>query len=579
MSTSSGTIRRPWRPFEFDDSGVDQLAQECHIHPLVARLLIQRGITTAEQAEAFLSPKLLDLLEPDVIPDIDQAVEMILTVRDAEGIIAIYGDYDVDGISGTAILLEMLRHLGIKTLHRLPDRIKEGYGLHVHAVDELAEQEVDLIVTVDGGSNDIQALRRSQALGLEVIVTDHHQIRETIEGIPLVHPDRSDRPSPSRGLCGAGVAYKLAWALAREVAGGGKVDDKTRDLLVELLGFTSLGTVADVVPLIGENRIIVRQGLRSIAATRRPGLEALLETCRIDRKNLSAIDIGFRVAPHLNAAGRMGDAGDALELLLTDDPARGKELAAKLAEFNRKRREVEQQMTQECVEELEQGLHGEQGPIVFAREGWHPGVAGIVANRIVDRVHRPVWVLCSDGEISRGSGRSIEELPLSDLYPVMDPVVEKVGGHAAAGGMTIRTDRIEELRQVLTDQNEASGASKELPARRYDLELSPGDITLDLADAIEKLAPFGEGNRQPLIYVRGLRLDGTPRLVGAGEEHVQVKFQSDGSRISAIWFRAAARARELTQGGEITLIAYITVNHFRGRNVQLQIVDLLADSQ
>ncbi|MEC9476491.1 MAG: single-stranded-DNA-specific exonuclease RecJ [Planctomycetota bacterium] len=576
MSSGSSTIQRPWLPFEFDDSPVARLAEESAINPLIARLLVQRGITTPEQANAFLSPKLLDLLEPDVIPDIDQAVEMILTVRDCEGLIAVYGDYDVDGISGTAILLEMFRHLGIQTVFRLPDRVKEGYGLHPQAVDEFAEQDVDLIITVDGGSNDSDALRRSQELGLEVIVTDHHQIKKIYEGIPLVHPDRSDRPSPSRGLCGAGVAYKLVWALAREVAGGGKVDEKTRDLLVELLGFTSLGTVADVVPLVGENRIIVRHGLRSIAATRRPGLDALLEKCRIDRNILSATDIGFRVAPHLNAAGRVGDASDALELLLTDDPVRGKELALKLSELNQQRREIEQQMTQECLEELEEGLHPEQGPVVFAREGWHPGVAGIVANRIVDRIHRPVWVLCCSGEITRGSGRSIQELPLSDLYPVMEPVVDKVGGHAAAGGLTIQTDRIEQLRKALDDQQQVAGESEEIPARRFDLELGAAQITLELADALEQLAPFGEGNRQPLICIRGLRLDGTPRLVGAAEEHVQASFRgADGARLSSIWFRGATRARELTEGGEITLIGHLTVNHFRGRNAQLQIVDRL----
>lgn len=578
MSASSNTIQRPWLPFEYDDSPVEQLVAECGIEPLIAHLLVQRGITTAEQAKAFLVPKLLDLLEPDVIPDIDQAVEMILTVRDAEGIIAVYGDYDVDGISGTAILLEMLKHLGVQTLYRLPDRVKEGYGLHPHVVDDFAEQDVDLIITVDGGSNDVEALRRSQALGLEVVVTDHHQIRENIEGIPLVHPDRSDRPSPSQGLCGAGVAYKLAWALAREIAGGGKVDDRTRDLLVELLGFTSLGTVADVVPLIGENRIIVRQGLRSIAATRRPGLESLLDKCRIDRKDLSATDIGFRIAPHLNAAGRIGNASDALELLLTDDPKRGEELASKLTALNKERREIEQQMTKECLEELEQGIHPKQGPIVFAKEGWHPGVAGIVANRIVDRIHRPVWVLCCDGDVSRGSGRSIDELPLSDLYPAMDPVVERVGGHRVAGGVTVATQRIDELRQALSDQQQLEGPSKELPARRYDLDLNASEVTLELAEAFEQLAPFGEGNRQPLVCIRGLRIEGTPRLVGAGEEHIQATFQGDGVRLSSIWFRAAARARELTAGGEITLIANITVNHFRGRrNVQLQIVDRLSE--
>jgi len=579
LSTPAEIRRRPWQCLECDEELVAGLASDANLHPVIARLLVLRNVTTADDAAAFLNPKMTDLLQPDEIPDIDVAVEMILAVRDAGGTIAVFGDYDVDGISGSAVLLEMLRHIGAETVHRLPDRVTEGYGLQTAVVDGFAEEGVDLIITVDGGSNDLDALNHSQQLGIEVIVTDHHPIKQLPEGVPLVHPDRSDRPSLSRGLCGAGVAYKLCWALAREEAGGEKVDSRTRDLLVELLAFTSLGTVADVVPLLGENRIIVKQGLRALAATRRPGLEALMEVCRVDRSNMSAVDIGFKLGPHINAAGRIGDAEDALELLLTDDGKRGRELAQQLASLNRNRKEIEKQITEECREELEQGIHPEEGPIVFAREGWHPGVVGIVAARMVDLVHRPVWILCIDGEIARGSGRSIQALPLSDLYDEMSEVVEKVGGHAAAGGMTIKSERIEQLREVLARYQARPEVSDEIPPRSYDMEISPSQLDLPLAEALESLAPFGEANRQPVFRIRGLRTDGTPRLVGQGEEHVQVTFRSDSGRIPAIWFRAAGRARELTAGGELTLLAHVGVNHFRGRNLQLQIVDILPTSE
>ncbi|MDE0960680.1 MAG: single-stranded-DNA-specific exonuclease RecJ [Planctomycetota bacterium] len=579
MSSREATSIRPWHPLELDEEQAAALAKDADLNPLIARLLVQRGITTTEDARAFLDPRMLDLLQPDEIPDIDVAVEMILAVRDAGGTIAVFGDYDVDGISGTAVLLEMLHHLGVETVHRLPDRVSEGYGLHPQVVDGFAEAQVDLIITVDGGSNDHEALLQAQQLGIEVIVTDHHPVHQIIEGVPLVHPDRPDRPSLSRGLCGAGVAYKLCWALAREDAGGEKVNDRTRDLLVELLAFTSLGTVADVVPLVGENRIIVKQGLRALSATRRPGLEALMEVCRIDRQQLGAIDIGFRIGPHLNAAGRIGNAEDALELLLTDDPQRGQQLAQKLSTLNQQRKEIESQVVEDCRQELEEGQHPQQGPVVFARQGWHPGVVGIVASRISEQIHRPVWILCIEGDVARGSGRSIPGLPLSDLYTVMRPLVQRIGGHAAAGGLTMDSDRIDALRETLAQYQGSLVASSDPPVRHYDLELKPAELNLALADEVERLAPFGQANSQPLFKISGLRTEGTPRLVGRGEEHVQVTLGCDGSRIPAIWFRSAGRARELTAGGELTVLAHVGVNQFRGRHLQLQIIDLLPASR
>ncbi len=574
MSSSTGTQRRPWQPLSFDQDAATRLADEAKIHPLIACMLIQRNIQSAEDAAAFLQPKMMDLLLPDEIPDIEIAVEMILAVRDAGGKIAVFGDYDADGISGTAILLEMLKHLGAQAIHKLPNRVKDGYGMHPAIVDAFAEDEVDLIVTVDGGSNDAEALERAQQLGLEVIVTDHHKISRMTEGVPLVHPDRPDRPSASKGLCGAGVAYKLCWALAREEAGGDKVDEKTRDLLLELLAFASVGTVADVVPLVGENRIIVRYGLRALAATRRPGLEALIETTRVKRSHLDAVDIGFKLAPHINAAGRIGEADDSLELLLTDDRERGRELAQHLATLNRQRKEIENKVTEECRKELDDGQHPAQGALVFAREGWHPGVVGIVAARIAEQVQRPVWILSIEGEITRGSGRSVPGVPLSDLYEVMKPLVMRIGGHTAAGGVTLKTDHLEPLRQTLAAHQARPEVSDEVPPRHYDLDVTPQQLDLSLAESVQSMAPFGEGNRDPILRIRGLRLDGRPRLVGAGEEHVQATFQGKDVRIPAIWFRAAGRAKDLTGGGELTVLAHLGINHYRGRHMQLQIVDV-----
>ncbi len=575
MSSRSSAIRRPWVCREIDEAAVADLARQLQIPEVIARLLVERNLTSAEEAQEFLEPRWSGLHDPSELPDLDEAVEMILAVRDAGGIIAVFGDYDVDGISGSAILLEMFQHLGIEAVSRLPHRVREGYGLSATAVAEFADQEVDLIVTVDGGSNDRDAIQQAMELGLEVIVTDHHPIKQMSEGVLMVHPDRPDRECLSVGLCGAGVAYKLAWAVAREAGGGGPVDEATRDLLVEMASFAALGTVADVVPLTGENRILVRHGLQILQSTRRPGLEALMDQCRIDRTRISSTDIGFRIAPHLNAAGRIADADTALELLTTRDADRGQELARELAGYNRRRKEIEDGMVEACIEEIESGQHPEEGPLIFAREGWHTGVAGIVASRISERQGRPTWVLCIEGDEVRGSGRGFPEWSLAEMYPLMEPFAKRVGGHDVAGGITVPLDRLDDLKGALLQSESDRDAEREPPPRYYDGVLGTTDLRMDLAEQLEKLSPFGAGNREPVFRIQGLRLDGDPRLVGDQQQHIQAHFRGEGVRLPAIWFRSAGRAHELTRGGEVVLMARIGINEYRGRHLQLQIVDCL----
>ena len=575
MSSVPPVTQRPWICSPVDEALAQQFTNELNIPLTVGKVLVRRGMDSVEAAKEFLEPRWADLHDPSELPDMAEAVEMILAVRDAEGIVGVFGDYDVDGISGSAILLEVLQHLGIKTESRLPNRIREGYGLGLAAVEEFSEKEVDLIVTVDGGSNDVEAIQQAMTLGMEVIVTDHHPIRHESVDFLLVHPERPDRECRSVGLCGAGVAYKLAWAVAREVSGGGPVDDKTRDLLVEMSGFAALGTVADVVPLQGENRILVRHGMKVLQSTRRPGLVALMDLCKVDRTNITATDIGFKLGPHLNAAGRLGEAEDSLELLLTPHADRGRELAQGLAVQNRKRKEIENQMVTECIEELEAGQHPERGPLIFAREGWHTGVAGIVASRMTDKYGRPAWVLCIEDDIVRGSGRGFPEWSLAEMYPLMEPLVEKVGGHPVAGGVTLKLDQLPHLRSALLKIEENRELDRTPPPRYFDDELSVGDLKMELVQHLERLAPFGAKNREPLFKIHGLRIDGTPRLVGEGQKHVQAHFRGDGIRIPSIWFNAAGRAQELTKGGEVTLMAHLGINDFRGRHLQLRIVDCL----
>ena len=574
------TADRPWLGREVDRPTAEALADALGVPVPVGVLLAQRGIRDAEAAEAFLSPSLLGLHPPEVIPDLEQAIERILRAGEEGTPICVWGDYDVDGVTGTTILVEALAQLGIEARSYIPHRLDEGYGLNGEAIRRLHAEGVGLLITVDGGSNDRAEHAVARELGVDLVVTDHHPIEGAIPtDFPLVHPGRPDRESPSASLCGAAVAYKLAWGLGRAHGGGERVSPRYREFLREALALAALGTVADVVPLQGENRAIVAHGLRAIAGSPRPGLRALLEMCGIEPARLTATDIAFHLGPHLNAAGRMGEVERALELLRTRDPGEGREVAKSLGQLNRRRKGVEKEMVQDCIEELEtSGLHPETGPLLFAREGWHSGVAGIVAARVAERVSRPVFVVALGDGVGRGSGRSIPERPLTDLYDRLRPHVIAVGGHACAGGITIAPDRIERLREVLAEAGEGDPAGAEPPPRHYDLALEPEEVTLPLARQIGRLAPFGQGNPEPLFRIDRLKLSRPPRLVGRNEEHMMLELKHSRGLIPAIWFRGTEHAAELLERdrtGDLALVGEISEDHYRGvPRLRLRVVDL-----
>ncbi len=575
MSRSTITSR-PWQETPHDSAAANSLATALGTPPAVAALLWQRGVREIDDARAFLRPSLLDLHPPAVIPDLERAVETILAAGERGAPICIYGDYDVDGVSGTAILVEALGHLGIEARSYIPHRIDEGYGLNCDAIRHLRASGVELLITVDGGANDREEHALARELGLEIIVTDHHPIEGALPDLTLVHPGRPDASGVSARLCGAGVAYKLAWGLGQAAAGGEKVEPRYRSFLEEALALAALGTVADVVPLLGENRAIVAHGLRAIARSERPGLCALLEVCRIEPSQIEASDIGFRLAPHLNAAGRMGEVELALEILLTRDSGRGRQLATTLAGLNRQRKGVERAMFDDCVEEIEAGSHPPgHGPLLFAREGWHAGVAGIVASRLVEKLERPVFVVALDTVIGRGSARSLAERPLTALYDRLRGEVRSIGGHAFAGGVTLEPGQIAGFRSAIEGCAEIVG-DEPLPPREYDLAVDGSSATLGLARGIAALAPFGAGNPEPILRIDGLTLEGSPRLVGKFEEHLQVRLRHPGGILDGIWFRGAARAGEFSRArGPISVIGVITEDRYRGVvRVRLRIVDV-----
>jgi single-stranded-DNA-specific exonuclease len=551
-----------WEETPADRAAACALADALAVPRPVATLLWQRGVREVERARAFLRPSLLDLEPPERIPGLERAAERILAGGARGERICVWGDYDVDGLCGTVLLVEALAELGIAAASHIPHRLDDGYGLNAAGIRLLRSRGVDLLITVDGGANDREELALARELGLEVIITDHHPIEGgELPDALLVHPAPTEGHAEP-GLCGAGVAYKLAWGLGRRAASGEKVEPRFRSFLEEALTLAALGTVADVVPLVGDNRAIVAHGLRAIARSPRPGLRALLEVCALGSRDLEASDIGYRLAPHLNAAGRLGEVELALELLRTRDPARGRELAASLAALNRRRKGIELEMVEACLAEVDAHPPG-RGPLLFSREGWHAGVAGIVAARLAERLERPVFVVAVGEAIARGSARSTPGAPLTPLYAVARPHALSVGGHALAGGITAAPERLPALRSAIEEWDPPAPAPER--TRSYDLAIPAAEATLDLARGLALLAPFGEGNPEPLLRIDGLSVVEPPRLVGRREEHLQVRLGHPGGTIDGIWFRGAARAGEFSRAsGPVSVLGALGEDRFRG---------------
>lgn len=489
-----------------------------------AACLARRGVADAAQAAAFLSPNPDDLSAPDELPGIPQAADLLAAASENGAKIAIVGDYDVDGVSATAQLTAVLEVCGADVLTILPNRMAEGYGFHTAHVARAKEYGCSVLVTADCGSSATEPAAAALAAGLDLIVTDHHLTTvELPAGVIEVNPSRAPGPPGSEGLCAAGVAFKLAEAVAAR---------RGRPIPREaLLRVACLGTVADMVPLRGENRIIAAAGLEALPRTPSPGLRALMARSRV-RLPLRSADIGFRIGPRINAAGRMGDADPALELLLTRDPQRAEELADELEERNRVRREA-QTLVEDAARQRFADLDDLPPILVAWAEEWHRGVVGIAAGRLAREFHRPTILLSVEGDSAAGSGRSISGIGLFDFLNPWRDRLQSFGGHAQAIGLTADTAELETLRSEW--QREAERWPAEALRRRteYEFELDPAELTIELAKELDDLGPFGVGNRAPVAYLGPLRLCAPPRRFGQG--HLDLRAVSpDGAEVALL---------------------------------------------
>ena len=537
--------------------------------PLCAAVLCARGVDTAPAASAFLAhgPDLLH--DPFLLQDMEKAVERISRAIREQETLAVYGDYDVDGITATCLLTQFLRTLGGQVVSYIPDRTEEGYGLNNHAIDALARQGVTLIVTVDCGITAAQEVEYARALGVDVVITDHHQCKEVLpQAVAVVDPRRPDCSYPFPDLAGVGVALKLALALTAPA--------QRPQVLLDYGELAAIGTVADVMLLQGENRALVHLGLERLADCSRPGLQALLREAGCPRGQVpTTVTIGYGLAPRINAAGRMEQAGTALELLLTQAPQRGQELAQELCQLNRLRQAIELEIFQHCDQLLTHTPALSAPVIVLAGEGWHQGVIGIVASRLAEKYACPAFMISLDGDKGKGSCRSFGGFNLFGALERCAPLLDSYGGHELAAGFSIRRDNIPAFRAALCQLvEEFAGHQPMESSLDVDCEIPHCSLlsTQDV-ESLSLLEPFGSGNPKPVFLLRSVCvLSHTD--VGGGR-HLKLKLRRDGVAMDAIFFSANTAACGIENGQRLDIAFTLQINQFRGnRTVQLQLCDL-----
>lgn len=538
---------------------VEQLQRELGLHALAARILVQRGLGDSEAARKFLNPDLTSLHDPHLMADMGQAADRLLRAIKTSERILLYGDYDVDGTTSIVILKKAIELLGGAADFYIPHRLKDGYGMHVGVIEAAARDGVGLIVSVDTGIRASAVVQQACGLGIDVIVTDHHLPESTLPpALAVLNPNRRDCGYPEKNLCGAGVALKLIQALLLQ---SGLPVDRQRSLLDSFLKLVAVATVADIVPLTGENRTIVRRGLSGFGTIRNAGLRALLEVAGFARGDLpSANQVAFRLAPRINAAGRMASANEVIELFVTTDERRARELAQQLDRLNRERQEEEAATVEQILAECDaMPVDDQQAALVFAQPGWHLGVVGIVASRLVERFSRPVFVLSTsrvEGCFS-GSGRSIPAFHLLEALESMPELFTKFGGHRQAAGLTIPADKVSSFRQRFTEFASRKLALGDL-CHQYMIDATTDftELTDASVDEVFSLAPFGFGNAAPLFHATDVEVAGPPRLLSEGK-HCKVPMRQHNRMLVCNGWNFGDRADLFQQGRRLEVLFQI----------------------
>jgi len=565
-------MSKVWKFNKIDEQILRRICDDFGMPEPLARVLAARGFANADCLESFLNPCLRKLGDPFLLSGMELTVERIWHALDHKETIAVFGDYDVDGITATALLTRILKTLGGIIKPFIPNRLDEGYGLSPDALERcITECRPSLIITVDCGTNSVESVATAQKKGIGVIVTDHHQPAERIaEGLAVINPKLEDQ-SNLKDLAGVGVAFKLAHALLKYGRRNGRIEAQSVELR-DYLDLVALGTVADMVPLLGENRIFVRYGLAQLHQTRWPGLAALKLVSRI-QESPETWHLGYVLGPRINAAGRIGDPVQALRLLTTDDQQEAEKIARELDTINRERQDIEKAITNEAIEKIDAYFDSATHyGLVVDGEGWNPGVVGIVASRICHRYYRPTIVLGIDADHrARGSCRSIEEYDILEGLRACSTHLIKYGGHKLAAGVELLQEDIEAFRQAFNAATARCLAGLDLsPMQPIDACLSPGAITRSLIDGLKKLQPFGQGNPEPVWALRNVKVQGVPRVLG--EQHLKFSVEAGNSIFEVIAFNFS---QDKLPDGALDIAFVLKENTWNGKtSLQLQLKDV-----
>ena len=549
-------------------------SKEFEIPLVTAQVLVNRGLQDVNEASLFLHGKLSQLHDPFIFSDMKNAVDRVYQAIEKKEKIVLYGDYDVDGSTGTALLLYLFRDLKAEVEYYVPHRVEEGYGVNKMALDSLKKEKTKLIITIDNGISAVKESEYAGKLGIDVIVTDHHEPKEELpKCVAVLDPKAPGEKYPFKGLSGVGMAFKLAHAIVRRGLEINYPFAKDIDLK-EHLDLVALGTVADVVPLTDENRIMVKHGLKKLSRTSKVGLKVLKEKSGLNDE-ISTGQVAFRLAPRLNASGRIGNARNSIDLLCTQDETEAVTLAHTLEETNRQRQEIERHVLEEAMKQVKSNVDLENDPvIVLDGENWHSGVIGIVASRLVGTYYKPTVIISVDGKEGKGSARSIKNLHILEALTDCEKELKTYGGHKQAAGLSIETKALEKFRTKFIQSVQSRIKPEDLiPELEIDMEVNLGDITYDLLDSLETLSPYGYENPRPIFISRNLEAL-RPSLVG--KNHLKLMFTDGNDTIDAIGFDMADALKLIRKPGTKVDVAYRPqINTFRGNSsLQLQIEDI-----
>ena len=557
-----------WVQTQCDKASLARLARELRVSEIIATLLANRGITEPETAHRFLNPSIRDLHDPFKMADMREAVARVFQAIERKEKILIYGDYDVDGTTSTVILKKALSILGADVSYYIPERLKDGYGLRDDAMEMARDNGFSLVISVDTGIRAQQVVEHARSLGLDIIITDHH-LPEA--GLPranaVLNPKRPDCQYPNKNLAGCGVAFKLAQALLAEAG---------QERLVEsFIKIAAIGTIADIVPLVGENRIIAKYGLEGLRQPNNHGLRALLEVAGIAGKSVSCFDVGFRIGPRINAVGRMAGASAAVDLFDAPDLETAMRLALSMNEQNLARQKAEADILAQVMAEIDRDeTVGDSHIAVIAGEGWHRGVIGIVASKVVEHLHRPAIIISIEDGIGHGSGRSIRSFHLLDGLESCAELFERFGGHSHAAGLAVRADRIDELRRRLNEHARKVLTDEDLiPIVETDYHLPLRLASYETIEEITRLEPFGPGNPQPVFETHGAQVVQAPRVLK--EKHLKFRVQQASRWLDCVWWGAGERASDIFPGDRVSLAFTLSENTYNNNTqVQLTLKDL-----